>query len=53
MNTFLLRKIARAKEISNKAKSNDKFLRHCQCNGELMWRNKEDEYEYLTRGNKK
>ncbi len=53
MSTFLLRKIARVTELSNKAKSNEQFLRHCQSIGELIWRLTEDEYEHLMESNKK
>jgi hypothetical protein len=53
MNTFLLRKIARVTELSNKAKTNEQFLRHCQSIGELIWRLTESEYEYLMERNKK
>jgi len=53
MDTFLLRKIARVTDLSNKTKSNEQFLRHCQSIGELIWRLTEQEYEYLMERNKK
>lgn len=53
MDTFLLRKISRITELSNKAKSNEQFLRHCQSIGELIWRLTESEYEHLMEINKK
>jgi hypothetical protein len=52
MNTFLLRKIARVTKLSDKAKTNEQFLRHCQSVGELIWRLTEQEYEYLMESNK-